>query len=154
MKTYSPRAKDIQRSWFVVDAEDVVLGRLASEVAQVLRGKNKPTYAPHMDMGDHVIVINAAKVRLTGEKAGKKVYQQHSGYPGGLKTLSYEREFARRPERVVERAVRGMLPRTRLGRQMLKKLSVYAGGEHPHQAQQPSPLQLRGAQPRPAAERS
>ncbi len=152
MKTYSPRAKDIRRSWYVVDAEDVVLGRLASEVAQILRGKHKPTYAPHMDMGDHVIVINAAKVRLTGEKAGKKVYQQHSDYPGGLRTISYEREKSRRPERVVERAIRGMLPRTRLGRSMLRKLSVYAGAEHPHQAQQPSPLKLRGAPARPAAE--
>jgi large subunit ribosomal protein L13 len=142
MKTYSPKPKDIQRSWYVVDAEDAVLGRLASEVAQILRGKHKPTYAPHMDVGDHVIVVNAAKIRLTGQKADQKVYRHHSGYPGGLREVPFERMVSRRPERVVERAVRGMLPHTRLGRQMAKKLAVYAGADHPHEAQQPAPLKL------------
>ena len=152
MKTYSPKAGDIQRVWYVVDAEDAVLGRLASEVAQILRGKHKPTYAPHMDMGDHVVVINAAKIRLTGGKVGQKVYHHHSGYPGGLRTVPYEREAAQRPDRVVERAIRGMLPRTRLGRAMVKKLSVYAGAEHPHQAQRPIPLRLGQVPAQAAAE--
>ena len=153
MKTYSPKPEDVQRSWYVVDAEDAILGRLASEVAQILRGKHKPTYAPHIDMGDHVIVINAAKVRLSGEKAGKKVYHHHSGYPGGLRTVPYAREKSRRPDRVVERAIRGMLPKTRLGRQMARKLSVYAGPDHPHQAQAPTPLQV-GQAVRPPSEKA
>lgn len=143
MKTYTPKAGDITRAWYVVDADGVVLGRLASEVAKILRGKHKPTYAPHMDMGDHVIVVNAAKVRVTGAKATDKVYYQHSQYPGGLSEIPFERESERRPERVVERAVRGMLPRNRLGRRMLRKLAVYAGAEHPHEAQGPVPLELR-----------
>ena len=143
MKTYSPKPTDIQRAWYVVDAEGVVLGRLASDVAHVLRGKHKPTYAPHMDMGDHVIVVNAAKVRVSGAKAEDKVYYHHSQYPGGLSEVPFERMSQRRPERVIERAVRGMLPRNRLGRQMLRKLAVYAGAEHPHQAQAPRPLELR-----------
>jgi large subunit ribosomal protein L13 len=142
MKTYSPRARDVQRTWFVVDAEDAVLGRLASEVAHILRGKHKPTFAPHMDMGDHVIVVNAAKVRVTGQKASDKIYYHHSQYPGGLRGVHYERVAEERPERLVERAVRGMLPRNRLGRKMAKKLAVYAGPEHPHAAQTPVPLQL------------
>jgi large subunit ribosomal protein L13 len=145
MKTYSPKLKDIQRSWFVVDADGATLGRLASEVAHVLRGKHKPTYAPHMDMGDHVIVVNASKVRVTGAKAADKVYYHHSQYPGGLSEVPYERLAQRHPERIIERAVRGMLPRNRLGRQMLRKLAVYAEGEHPHQAQGPVPLELRSA---------
>jgi large subunit ribosomal protein L13 len=145
MKTYSPKAKDIQRTWFVVDADGATLGRLASEVAHVLRGKHKPTYAPHMDMGDHVIVVNAEKIRVTGAKAADKMYYHHSQYPGGLSEVPYERLAAKRPERIIERAVRGMLPRNRLGRQMLRKLAVYAGGEHPHAAQTPAPLQLRSA---------
>ena len=145
MKTYSPKAKDIQRSWFVVDADGATLGRLASEVAHVLRGKHKPTFAPHMDGGDHVIVVNAEKIRVTGAKAEDKLYYNHSQYPGGLREVSYERMARERPERIVERAVRGMLPRNRLGRQMLKKLAVYAGPEHPHEAQQPQPLELKGA---------
>ena len=145
MKTYSPKASDIERSWFVVDADGVVLGRLASEVAHVLRGKHKPTYAPHMDMGDHVIVVNAAKIRVTGAKAQDKVYYHHSQYPGGLSEVPFERMSERRPERVVERAVRGMLPRNRLGRRMLRKLAVYAGADHPHQAQGPVPLELRAS---------
>jgi large subunit ribosomal protein L13 len=143
MKTYTPKAKDIQRAWYVVDADGIVLGRLASEVAHVLRGKHKPTFAPHMDMGDHVIVVNAAKVRVTGAKAADKVYYHHSQYPGGLSEVPYERLAERRPERIVEKAIRGMLPRNRLGRQMLRKLAVYAGPEHPHEAQTPEPLELR-----------
>jgi large subunit ribosomal protein L13 len=144
-KTYSPKAKDIQRGWFVVDADNAVLGRLASEVAHVLRGKHKPTFAPHMDMGDHVIVVNAAKIRVTGAKAEDKLYYHHSQYPGGLSEVPYERLARERPERIVERAIKGMLPRNRLGRQMARKLAVYAGPEHPHAAQMPVPLKLRGS---------
>ena len=142
MKTYSPKPKEIRRAWYVVDADGAVLGRLASEVAKILRGKHKPTYAPHLDTGDHVIVVNAGKVRLTGEKAGKKVYYRHSGYPGGIREIPYQRLLARRPERLVEQAVRGMLPKNPLGRQMARKLSVYAGAEHPHAAQKPVALRL------------
>lgn len=142
MKTYMPKPKDVQRSWYVVDAQGAVLGRLASEVAGILRGKHKPTYAPHVDVGDHVVVVNAAKVRLTGEKEGKKVYYRHSQYPGGLREIPYQQMAERRPERLVEQAVRGMLPKTRLGRQMLRKLSVYQGPDHPHQAQRPTELRL------------
>jgi large subunit ribosomal protein L13 len=137
-----PKPKDVQRGWYVVDADGAVLGRLASEVAGVLRGKHKPTYAPHIDVGDHVVVVNAAKVRLTGEKEGKKIYYRHSQYPGGLHEVPYAQLAERRPERVVEQAVRGMLPKTRLGRQMLRKLSVYAGPDHPHEAQRPKALRL------------
>ena len=140
--TYSPKARDVERTWYVVDAEGAVLGRLASEVAHVLRGKHKPTFAPHMDMGDHVIVVNAAKVRVTGQKESDKIYYRHSQYPGGLREVPYERMARERPERVVERAIKGMLPRNRLGRAMGKKLAVYAGPDHPHAAQQPVPLQL------------
>ena len=142
MKTYMPKPKDVQRSWYVVDAQGAVLGRLASEIASILRGKHKPTYAPHVDVGDHVVVVNAAKVRLTGEKEGKKVYYRHSQYPGGLREIPYQQMAERRPERLVEQAVRGMLPKTRLGRQMLRKLSVYPGPDHPHQAQRPTELRL------------
>jgi large subunit ribosomal protein L13 len=145
-KTYSPKAKDVQRTWFVVDAENAVLGRLASEVAHVLRGKHKPTFAPHMDMGDHVIVVNAAKIRVTGAKAADKIYYHHSQYPGGLSEIPYERLAQERPERIVEKAIKGMLPRNRLGRQMGRKLAVYAGPEHPHAAQTPQPLQLRSSE--------
>lgn len=142
MKTYSPKAKQITRSWYVVDAQDAVLGRLASEVAKILRGKHKPTYAPHLDTGDHVIVTNAAGVRLSGEKEGKKVYYRHSQYPGGLREVAYGRLAARRPERLVEQAVRGMLPKNSLGRQMFRKLHVYRGTDHPHRAQSPVSLRL------------
>jgi large subunit ribosomal protein L13 len=151
MKTYSPKPKEIRRGWYVVDANGVVLGRLASEVASILRGKHKPTYAPHLDTGDHVIVVNASRVRLSGEKSGKKVYRRHSGYPGGIKEMPFERLVSRHPERVVEQAIRGMLPKTRLGRQMARKLSVYPGAEHPHEAQKPVTLKL-GAVPGAAAE--
>ena len=141
-KTYSPKAKEITRAWYVIDADGAVLGRLASEVAKILRGKHKPTYAPHLDTGDHVIVVNAAKVRLTGGKELKKVYYRHSGYPGGIKEVPFERLMADRPERVVEKAVKGMLPKTRLGRQMGGKLRIYKGPEHEHSSQKPTPLRL------------
>lgn len=142
--TYSARPADIKRDWFVVDATDQVLGRLASNVAQVLRGKNKPIFTPSMDTGDHVIVINASKVRVTGGKELKKVYYHHSGYPGGLKETPYAVMMERQPEQVMIIAVRGMLPRNRLGRAMLKKLHVYAGAEHPHESQKPQPLEFEG----------
>ena len=142
MKTYSPKAGEIERAWYLVHADGAVLGRLASEVAQLLRGKHKPTWAPHLDTGDHVIVVNAAGVRLTGEKDQKKIYYSHSGYPGGLSEVEYERMARLRPDRVVEKAVKGMLPKNRLGRHMARKLLVYRGSEHPHQAQKPIPLKL------------
>lgn len=140
VKTYSPKASEIQREWWIVDGDGKVLGRLAAEVAHVLRGKHKPTFAPHLDTGDHVIVINAAKVRLSGEKLNSKVWYRHSQYPGGLKTIPYSRLMADRPELAVEKAIKGMLPRNRLGRAMARKLKVYSGSEHPHEAQQPKPL--------------
>lgn len=136
-KTFTPKPDDIERKWLVVDAENVPLGRLSSEVAALLRGKHKPTFAPHVDGGDHVIVLNAEKVAVTSDKSKTKIYYRHSGYPGGLKAESFERLRERRPEAIVERAIRGMLPKNRLGRQMGRKLKVYAGPEHPHQAQVP-----------------
>ncbi len=142
MKTYTPTPRDIERRWYVVDADGAVLGRLASEVAQVLRGKHKPMFAPHVDTGDHVVVVNARGVRLTGGKEMKKVAYRHSGYPGGLKETGYDRLLAQRPVFVVEKAIRGMLPKNRLGRAMARKLVVYEGPEHPHQAQKPVPLAL------------
>jgi len=141
-KTYSPKAGDIERQWFVVDATDQVLGRLASKVAQVLRGKGKPIYAPHADVGDHVIVINAEKVKVTGRKAEQKLYYRHTGYPGGIRSTSYSEMMEKHPERIVQKAVRGMLPHNSLGRRMFKKLRVYAGSEHRHAAQKPVPLEL------------
>ena len=138
MRTYSPRADEIQREWYVVDADGLTLGRMATEVARVLRGKHKTMYTPHMDTGDHVVIINADKVVLTGNKASKKKYYDHSGYPGGLRTTSYTEMIEGKPERVVERAIRGMLPKNSLGRDQFRKLKVYAGGEHPHAAQQPT----------------
>jgi large subunit ribosomal protein L13 len=140
MRTFSPRPRDIERRWYVVDAEGAVLGRLASEVAKILRGKHKPIFAPHADTGDHVIVVNARGIRVTGGKEAEKVYYRHSGYPGGLREIGYERLLAERPAMAVEKAIRGMLPKNRLGRQMFRKLSVYEGSEHPHQAQKPSSL--------------
>jgi large subunit ribosomal protein L13 len=142
MRTYSPRPRDIQRRWYVIDASGAVLGRLATEVAAVLRGKHKPIFAPHMDTGDHVIVVNAKGVRLTGGKEGKKIAYHHSGYPGGLTETPYERLLAERPAFAVEKAVRGMLPKNRLGRAMAKKLQVYPGPDHPHRAQKPELLSL------------
>jgi large subunit ribosomal protein L13 len=143
--TYSPKQSEITRAWHVVDADGLVLGRLATEVASVLRGKHKPTFAPHVDTGDHVIVVNASKVVLTAGKAEKKRSYRHSGYPGGLKETTYADLLEQRPADVVVAAVRGMLPKTRLGRQQLSKLNVYAGPDHPHQAQQPVPLEIEGA---------
>ena len=145
--TWHPKGSEIQRDWLVVDAQDEVLGRLATQVAHLLRGKNKPTWSPHMDGGDFVIVLNASGVRLTGNKAQQKVYYRHSGYPGGLKETPYRIMLARHPNRVIKFAVKGMLPKNRLGRRLLKKLYVYPGGAHPHAAQQPRPVALikRGA---------
>jgi large subunit ribosomal protein L13 len=148
VRTFSPRAADVDRRWHVVDADGMVLGRLATEVASVLRGKRKAIFAPHVDTGDHVIVVNAARVVLSAGKAEKKLAHRHSGYPGGLRTSSYASLLQTRPEDVVRRAVRGMLPRTRLGRQQLNKLKVYAGPDHPHRAQQPTPLDVPGARTR------
>ncbi len=141
-KTYSPKPSDIERQWHVVDATDLPLGRLASEVAQILRGKHKAIYSPHMDCGDFVIVVNADKVAVTSGKSKNKIYYRHSGYPGGIRAETFESLRERRPEAIVERAVRGMLPKNRLGRKMIKKLKVYAGPDHPHQAQMPQPLDL------------
>lgn len=145
MPTYSPKASEIERAWFVVDADGMVLGRLATEVARILRGKHKPTFAPHMDTGDHVIVVNADKVVLTAGKAERKVWYRHSGYPGGIKSETYARSLERKPEEAVRRTIRGMLPKNRLGRQMLTKLKVYAGPNHPHAAQQPQTLEIAHA---------
>ncbi|HTX01858.1 MAG TPA: 50S ribosomal protein L13 [Acidimicrobiales bacterium] len=145
MRTYSPKPSEIVRSWHVVDADGLVLGRLATEVARVLRGKHRPIFAPHLDTGDHVIVVNAAGVHLSAGKADSKLAYRHSGYPGGLRATSYAELMSTRPEEVVRRAVRGMLPKGTLGRQMLAKLKVYAGPDHPHAAQLPTPLDLPGA---------
>ena len=142
MRTFSPKAADIQRQWHVIDATDVVLGRLASHVALLLRGKHKPTFAPHLDTGDFVIVVNAAKVALTGNKLEDKRLYRHSGYPGGIRSETYGEMLAKHPERLVEAAVRGMLPKNTLGRSTLRKLKVYAGPDHPHQAQQPQPYEI------------
>lgn len=142
MRTYSPKPGDVTRQWHVIDATDVVLGRLASQVAQLLRGKHKPIFAPHVDTGDFVIVINAGKVALTGQKRDQKMAYRHSGHPGGLKTVPYRELLEKRPEVAVEKAIKGMLPHNTLGRQMLSKLKVYAGPEHPHQAQSPTPFQI------------
>lgn len=140
MRTYSTKPSEIQRQWFVVDARDQTLGRLASEIAKVLKGKHKPIYAPHLDTGDFVIVINAEKVHVTGKKMDQKMYHRHSGYPGGLTSITLREQLKRHPTRVIQSAVKGMLPHNRLGRAMLKKLKVYAGDVHPHEAQKPKPL--------------
>lgn len=142
MKTYSVKAGEIEHDWFVVDARDQVLGRLATRIATVLRGKHKPTYSTHMDVGDYVVVVNAERVRLTGRKADQKEYFRHSGFMGGEKMIPFRRMLERRPEWVIERAVKGMLPKNTLGRKMAGKLKVYAGPEHPHAAQDPQPLDL------------
>jgi large subunit ribosomal protein L13 len=148
VRTYTPKASEIERAWYVVDAEGLVLGRMATEVARILRGKHKPTFAPHMDTGDHVIIVNADKVVLTAGKAEDKMVYRHSGYPGGLRATSYGKLLADRPEEAVRRTVRGMIPKNRLGAQMLRKLKVYAGPDHPHAAQQPQPLVLDHARAR------
>ena len=142
MRTFSPKPVDIERVWYEVDADGAVLGRLASEVAKVLRGKHKPIFAPHVDTGDHVIVLNAAKVQMSPGKAEVKLAYRHSGYPGGLRSRTYRELLDTRPEEVVRAAVKGMLPRGPLGAQMLRKLKVYAGPTHPHDAQRPQPLQV------------
>jgi len=142
MRTYTPKADDITRHWWLVDAEDKPLGRLATEIARVLRGKHKPTFTPHLDVGDNVVVVNAEKVRLTGRKAEQKTYFRHTGYMGHEKHIPYKRMIETHPERVIEQAVKGMLPKNALGRSMYMKLKVYAGAEHPHQGQQPEPLDL------------
>ncbi len=141
-RTYSAKEADIKRKWYVVDADGKTLGRLATQIAIVLRGKHKPVFTPHVDTGDHVIVVNAEKIHLTGDKVRKKTYYRHSGYPGGLKSETVKDVLARRPSAVVERAIKGMLPKTTLGKQMARKLNVYAGPTHPHQAQQPEALPL------------
>jgi large subunit ribosomal protein L13 len=143
VRTFSPKAGDIQRQWHLIDASDVVLGRLASQVATLLRGKHKPIFAPHMDTGDFVVVINADKVALSGSKLQDKRAYRHSGYPGGIHSVTYAELLAKHPERVVEKAVKGMLPKNSLGRNMLRKLKVYAGPDHPHQAQQPVPFTIK-----------
>ena len=143
MKTFIPKTADIDRKWYVVDAEGLVLGRLASQVANILRGKNKPIYTPNMDTGDYVIIVNASKVILTGKKLDQKIYYKHSGYVGGLKETPYRRLLNEKPEFVVEHAVVGMLPKGPLGRKMAKKLKVYAGSEHEHAAQQPETLVIK-----------
>ena len=145
MPPYAPKPTDIERAWHLVDADGLVLGRLATEVARILRGKHRPIFAPHMDTGDHVVVVNAAKVVLTADKGEAKFAYRHSGYPGGLKSRSYTWLLENRPEELVRRAVRGMLPKTTLGRRQLGKLKVYAGSDHPHGAQRPQPLDIPGA---------
>ena len=142
MKTYSPKPQDIDRKWYVVDANGLILGRLASKIAQVLHGKHKPIWAPHADVGHFIVVVNADKVRVTGRKAEQKLYIRHSGYPGGLKKTSYSKVLQTKPEHILREAVRGMLPHNRLGRKMLKKLKIYASTEHPHQAKTPESLSI------------
>jgi large subunit ribosomal protein L13 len=142
VRTFSPKAADVQRQWHVIDASDIVLGRLASQAATLLRGKHKPIFAPHVDTGDFVIIVNASKIALTGNKLADKRAYRHSGYPGGLHSVSYADLMAKNPERAVTKAIKGMLPKNTLGRQMLGKLKVYAGPEHPHQAQKPVPFEI------------
>src|SRR3990167_2075241 len=142
MKTYSAKPETVKRDWFVVDANDKTLGRLATEIASRLRGKHKPEYTPHVDTGDYIVVVNAGKIGVTGKKRTDKIYHNHTGYIGGIKSVSFEKLIAKHPERVIEIAVKGMLPKNPLGRAMYKKLKVYAGAEHPHAAQQPKNLDL------------
>ncbi|MFI0484088.1 50S ribosomal protein L13 [Actinomadura sp. 9N215] len=142
MRTYTPKPADVQRQWYVIDATDVVLGRLASQVAQLLRGKHKPIYAPHLDTGDFVVIVNAEKVALSGNKLEQKRAYRHSGYPGGLRSVTYADLLAKHPERAVEKAIKGMLPKNSLGRKMFGKVKVYAGPDHPHRAQKPVPFEI------------
>lgn len=142
MRTFTPKAEDIQREWFVIDAAGLTLGRLASQISSILRGKHKPIYAPHVDCGDFVVVINAHKIRVTGRKLDQKFYYRHSGYPSGLTAVSLRDQLDRHPDRVIRLAVRGMLPKNRLGRQMIKKLKIYATPDHPHEAQMPKRLEF------------
>jgi large subunit ribosomal protein L13 len=143
MKSYMARPLEVERKWHVIDAEGQTLGRLATEIARLLRGKNKPQYTPHVDTGDFVVVVNAEKVVVTGKKAEQKVYYRHTGYPGGLRETSYEVLLERKPTEILRKAVRGMMPRTRLGRQQFRKLKIYAGPEHPHEAQSPEPYEVK-----------
>ena len=143
VKSYMARPLEVERRWYVVDAEGQTLGRLAAEIARVLRGKSKPQYTPHVDTGDFVVVVNAERIVVTGRKAEQKVYRRHSGYPGGLKTTSYEQLLERQPTEILRKAVKGMMPKTRLARQQLRKLKIYAGPEHPHAAQSPQKLEVR-----------
>lgn len=142
MKTFSLKPSQIERTWYLIDAQGKVLGRLATEIATILRGKKKPTYSPHLDNGDHVVVINAEKVVVTGKKGQQKMYHHHTGYPGGLRSMTFAQVLARKPERILKQAVKGMLPHNRLGRQMLKKLRIYVGPEHPHQSQNPKLIEF------------
>ena len=145
MKTYVPKPAEVTRQWFIVDADGLTLGRMATEIATILRGKHKPTFAPHVDVGDHVIVINAAKIVLTANKAEKKMVHDHSGYPGGLRSRTYAEELDKQPAEAVRRSIAGMLPKTKLGNQQMTKLKIYAGSGHPHGAQNPTPLEIAGA---------
>ncbi|CAN5900118.1 50S ribosomal protein L13 [soil metagenome] len=142
MKSYMARPQEVERKWHVIDAEDKTLGRLASEIARILRGKNKPQYTPHVDTGDFVVVVNADRVAVSGRKSDQKVYRRHTGYPGGLREISYEQMMDRKPTEILRKAVYGMMPKTRLGRQQFKKLKIYAGPEHPHEAQRPEPYEV------------
>ena len=144
MKTYSAKIGEIERKWWVIDAEDKVLGRMATLIADILRGKNKPVYTPHVDTGDFVVVVNAEKVLLTGAKKANKMYYHHTGFPGGIKEINAEKLLDKHPETIIEHAVKGMLPKNKLSRHLLKKLKVYAGPEHPHSAQQPQTLEING----------
>ncbi len=143
MKSYMARPLEVERKWYVIDAEGQTLGRLATEIARILRGKNKPQYTPHVDVGDFVVVINADRVLVTGKKAEQKVYRRHSGYPGGMKETGYERMMESKPTEILRKAVYGMMPKTRLARQQFRKLKIYAGPEHPHTAQNPQRLEVR-----------
>lgn len=142
MRTFTAKEAKVERDWYVIDAEGQTLGRLASRIAPILKGKHKPIYTPHLDCGDFVVVVNAEKVRVTGRKLDQKFYHRHSGYPGGLTSINLRDQLGRYPERVIQSAIRGMLPKNKLGRRMIKKLKVYAGDSHPHQAQNPRPLEL------------
>jgi len=144
MKTYSAKPESVQREWFIVDAAEQTLGRLATEIALRLKGKHKPEYTPHVDTGDYIVVINAEKIRVTGKKTTDKMYYRHTGYPGGLRSISFDKLIDHKPEMVIEQAVKGMLPKNPLGRDMYRKLKVYAGSEHPHTAQQPQTLEIKG----------
>ncbi len=148
MSTYTPKLHEIERSWHLVDADGLVLGRLATEVARLLRGKHKPTFTPNLDVGDHVVIVNADKVVLTADKAERKIVYRHSGYPGGIRSKTYAQLLAKDPAEAVRGSIEGMLPKTRLGRQMAKKLKIYAGPTHPHAAQNPQPLELEHARAR------
>ena len=144
MKTFSAKSHEVQRGWFILDASGKVLGRVAAEIARRLRGKHKPEFTPHVDTGDYIVVVNAEKLRVTGNKAKQKLYHRHSTYPGGIYSTSFEKLQAKHPERVLQLAVKGMLPKGPLGYAMIKKMKVYAGADHPHAAQQPKPLQIEG----------